>query len=494
MAGWTDLPNELTYDILHIFASDCAITSSNRDLLSAVLICRHFHAILESMVYASPQIPNSGETNSYHDVPYAPLRRFVRTMISRPDLALLVKEILVHCDHDAYGALEHTWRRDRLVDAIEGCCQQLDAYEADAYIASLPDAPKHDMPLLVSAAAQKGLPNGLLLNGGCPGLIILLLHHLPSLASFSAKVTLDIAIVGLAALGVLPGGIPAGLRSTTAVNLECVSWPGTGTIYVGYITPFWNLPSLTKFTCRGAYAHEIPPNWAFVGRGGGDEAELGQSARSLLDSTVTLRSRSSKITHVRLESTIIINAGVINLLLSTPRGLESFQYEPGIWADEVHYALADIYLGLRSQKDTLTELFITCDDWTLCDNRASRPGPLTIFTSLRHLKLPAAALIQFEGGAQRIVGRNPLDDLLPPSLVTIELDLGGDAFAGREAFLNATGLPYSLLSTSRFLPELRTFNLAGCIHQSGVSCCDLPLWSDVDAWSAGHEIAFAMTD
>lgn len=214
----------------------------------------------------------------------------------------------------------------------------------------------------------------------------------------------------------------------------------------------------------------------------------------------------------------IIESVTLGFLLMIPCQLQSLRYSifTGSTSSYESFVPAKIYGGLCSQKHSLSELFITREEWWghgFGDNWFL--GSLSSFQRLKHLKLPAAALIELknddddddddddnnnneETPALTVrSSHNPLDNLLPPSIITIELDIGGMAFSesAREDFLMKTGVPYTLLSTSQHLPELRTFDLINCKPHAMAQPSDaMSFWSDKVMWSTGHNITFKMID
>lgn len=512
MACWSDLPNELTTNILRIFALESATKLFDRDRVSILTVCHRFHAILEPLIYASvgiPNIPNTGETDAGQDVPYALLRRFTRAIISRPSLGILVKEIYVCCDGDLASPPSEVIAKAKWLNNVVG------DEETESIIASSPSASRDDMSLLASAAVRKGLPNGLILNGGCPGLLILLLHLLPSLASFSAVCSNELLAVAFAAAGELHGGIPVGLRSTTSIDLKFVALGhGSNSILdLNAILPFMHLPSVTTFTCRGIAGSRLrmdssfPPSTYGIEERGRSDSQVG--AGVIISTTQGVPTRKpvfhtrppcSPVTCLLLKDSVV-SANDLGLILIFPRRLESFQYSLSSRAHEDPvFTSGYLYKGLLGHKDCLTELFVTCANWWSCEYEGQWVwGSLSAFTHLQRLKLPVTALIPLGEAPPPIIRplRNPLDGILPPCLVAIELDIGTNAFcdSAREDVLMTTGLPYTLLSTSQCLPELRNFDLIGSRPDwYAESSNRMPFWSDADSWSAGHEITFTMSD
>lgn len=60
MAGWRDLPNELTTHVLRLFASEEEIKV--QDLVDVLSVCRRFRAIMEPLIYTTPNVRFYGYT------------------------------------------------------------------------------------------------------------------------------------------------------------------------------------------------------------------------------------------------------------------------------------------------------------------------------------------------------------------------------------------------------------------------------------------------
>lgn len=163
-----------------------------------------------------------------------------------------------------------------------------------------------------------------------------------------------------------------------------------------------------------------------------------------------------------------IDCDVLNRILTLPRRLESFKYSlgdatVGYWP----FVPSRFYPGLCRHAESLVELFITDEDGVEnFDDDEGGPmlGSLHAFKALTHLRLPAELLFGFNDGPpttefEPVAARNisPLDALLPPSLVILELELRGDD--PLKHFMATTGIPKTLTRTSYQLPDLRKFHL-----------------------------------
>lgn len=500
MADWNDLPNELTTIILRFFAF-AKEGLNRRDAVSVMLVSYRFRSIMEPLAYASVHLSCSRRRGLKRDIPYARLLLFTRTIISRPCLGSLVKDLFIRCDGKPSRTLEEV-----IEEGVRECNDHVSDEEAGTILAALPDAWRDDMNILASAAVQKGFASGLVLRGGCPGLLILLLHLLPSLVSFSADCTHEFAAVTFAACGYVQGGIPAGLRSITSINISlALSYKTDATLNV--VLPFMFLPSVTEVSCHQVVGcgesdlFLVSPIVSSADDSGDQVRTTTRSTPDLLSKKdrMTIASKGSPVTHMSFSDSVIENA-TLGLMLTFPRQLESLRYSIHTEVYEPAFVPGLLHKGLCSQKDSLIELSITCESWWNCDTGGDWfLGSLSDFGCLKYLQLPAAALITLNESPSVTTKacRNPLDDLLPSSLVTVELDIGRIAFSDTALgnFLTITGLPYTLSLTSQYLPKLRTFHVIGCgceREHYWQSWRHLPFWDDEDSWSVGHKIKFTM--
>lgn len=504
MAGWRDIPNELTSQILCTLASE--YTGRTHELAKLMRVCHRFHAVLESIVYASPQIsvrrrrPGVFRYDEELQGDYVLLRYFARSIVSRPSLGLLVKDLSVRSGRGIMLREDVQIKNCNAVVDDESLIPALESFSVPA---------RDDVRLLASAAAQKGLPNGLILEGRFPGLLIFLLHYLPSLTSLSVVCSDEISVVTSAALGRVQGGVPIGLRS-----IKCLDLQYNDEVHRKYglsaetVIPFMTLPALTKLSCyrlSGEYGWELfssalnegSDEWSEIREKDNSDSDAQDAPGDFesghipvpLHETHYLRPRSSAIMLLKFEESCSDN-DILGRILALPRRLESFQYSIGdrMVGDAVFEASA-IYEGLRTQKASLVEIFITRELWDHCTYSPWHVlGSLNDFSRLRHLKMPVTALLTCESEHHPITPprHNPLDSLLPPSLVILEVDIRDTTL---EELTGATGLPDTLHATSLSLPNLRIFGIVDILrkvrwgHDSLESRCIWP-----NSWSASHNI------
>lgn len=247
------------------------------------------------------------------------------------------------------------------------------------------------------------------------------------------------------------------------------------------IVPFMVLPSLRSLTV-GAFAGEDGSEWSLVrveGPTEEDESEEENSSNSI-DSphprpqngdianerskpirtstgVYILPPKSSAITHIELAISLI-SSSLLSRILTLPVGLESFRYELGgatVSGDE-DYIPRSFMPSLLAQANTLRELVI--DTTMAADYGSNEPmlGSLVGLVALQRLVLPAKALLGVQPALpSEAVTLNSLDELLPAFLVALELHLEQEFTLAD--FLMLTGIPNSLVKTSRRIPTLRKF-------------------------------------
>lgn len=170
------------------------------------------------------------------------------------------------------------------------------------------------------------------------------------------------------------------------------------------------------------------------------------------------------MTHLSFEHSAM-DCNVLNRILELPRRLASFHYDmggPTVGFSE--FIPSAFYRGLCVQAGSLVELFITdtTNSGDFDDEDGSVLGSLRAFTALTHVRMHAQLLLgrlpapQIETEA-RAPRSSPLDALLPPLLITLELELGREY--SLQQFIAITGVPNTLTRTSRQLPSLRRFHL-----------------------------------
>lgn len=156
------------------------------------------------------------------------------------------------------------------------------------------------------------------------------------------------------------------------------------------------------------------------------------------------------------------NSDVLTRILALPTQLESLEYEMGDYLATEDFLPAAIVEAIHAHALTLERLVIsfaytfyeyTRPDIVVNDLELGMCS-LTRLASLRHLGLPFISLIPEPDDKPTIsAAQNPLDVLLPRSLVHLELYL--DLAWRLDEFLAVTGLPQTLPRTHQALPALR---------------------------------------
>lgn len=242
MAVWSDLPTEMTSEILHHLGDE-------RDIVDAMLVCDRFRAILEPILYDEV-------TLYWRDVPECcseperllgwecgQLRLFLRTILSRPKLGGRVHTLHIDAVSNSGGP-----ERDMTAPAAlrcDLCAMQVDPPRSGSYEVGDSDG------TISAAATQRGIP--IVLVHGAPGLMVLLLHHLSQLSSLSVYwCNKAVATLASAAAGHLKGGIPAGLQSLKCLNLlHDRDLEDACGFTISTVANFMTLPALSDFTVRG---------------------------------------------------------------------------------------------------------------------------------------------------------------------------------------------------------------------------------------------------
>lgn len=70
-----------------------------------------------------------------------------------------------------------------------------------------------DLRIIARSTGAKGLPNGLAFKGGCNGMALVLLHHLPSLKKLEIKGLVFLETLALSSSRLVGGSLPVGLFS-----------------------------------------------------------------------------------------------------------------------------------------------------------------------------------------------------------------------------------------------------------------------------------------
>lgn len=185
-----------------------------------------------------------------------------------------------------------------------------------------------------------------------------------------------------------------------------------------------------------------------------------------------LAPKSSSVTRLNLVMSVV-SCSLLGRLLTLPAALESFRYVVGSCTVGTEPFLPSRFLpGLLTQARSLKELIVDTQYADNFDGDEPLLGSLTQFCVLERLALPVSMLLQ--PGQLSARAQNPLDELLPSSLVTLELDLDNRWSGGLTQFLHVTGIPQTLPASARRLSNLRKIVL-------GNSKGTTRIWEEVSA-------------
>lgn len=443
--------------------------------LACSTVSLRLRALAEPFLYRSPVLSRLGGDDAFdRGDEFAQLRRFVRTIVSRPTLGAFVKTLEVECIEDGFDY------PDGKISAGELNAVMTEAERAEA----LEDVPegfdaRSDIDMLAKAAEIQGLSAGLILRGGCAGQTVLLLHHLTRLKRLVFVTSDAVSPVADAALGRLQGGVPVGLAVIEQLHMTNggISQPYWEDGYhIRSCIPFMTLPCLVEFTMGGftglgmeaegsRYKHEIE-----------DDSDRESNMRNGLP----VAPRASAV-----QSLSFVNSSVEDSLLQRimgiPLELNKFSYE--IAASEVGYSLfipKSIAQNLLPHAHHLTHLCLTEKEPYESMIEGSGMGSLEAFTALRYLTASAVMLLgrpmsDSRPSLQRMASTNPFDALLPSSLISLHCVLNEWSFC---EFLAATGLPYTFAKTKEKFTSLEGF-IIDWKRVGGGRCGDLESIADV---------------
>lgn len=176
----------------------------------------------------------------------------------------------------------------------------------------------------------------------------------------------------------------------------------------------------------------------------------------------SLPTRSSSATTLNLMMSGV-SGTLLNRILTTPVALERFQYEID-WRLPVDatFTPSQFLAGLLFQANTLKELVINTKQ---AEDFPKDNPPIDSLVGLRALErlvVPTGMLLKHNSTVVAI--QNPLDALLPPSLITLELGLDEWQWGKLSRLLTVTGIPQTLPTTVGRIPTLRRIVIN---HQDG---------------------------
>ncbi|KAF8302585.1 hypothetical protein DL93DRAFT_2173174 [Clavulina sp. PMI_390] len=461
MAIWADLPTELAINViqeLYNFHSSAEFWHVDKNLLSCTYVSRQFRSLVEPFLYRDICLidPDFWGAKQARD-PFRPLQQLTRTFILRPDLAQYVRVLQASSSDDDYEDYDTFMLR---------CNFAYDKDRTDKYLSAASEAVRGDIQHILPALDSLGLKNGLVLRGGTNGIMLVLLHLLPRLETLEMTCGSEVELFSCSCFGVFSGRIPPGLNSVSDFTVYYKhTMDGMG---VNQALPFMTLPSMKAITSGtltdgdpdSRPALEIsgtPPSISSASHGFSD---IGVPINFYKTSTgYGIPLRSSSVTNITLLWSLVSSAA-INSILSLPYRLERFEYSVGTPnVDYVPFCPASFLPGLLGHASSLRELEIQ-NEFGNGEDQAFI-GSLSELAALEILSLPARLLLpdfndndeHSEYGDETddaAVPRNPMDNLLPKSLISLHCNLKRAAF-GR--FRRRTGVPQSLSFSRQHLPS-----------------------------------------
>lgn len=179
----------------------------------------------------------------------------------------------------------------------------------------------------------------------------------------------------------------------------------------------------------------------------------------------TLLPKSSSITCLKLQWSIV-SSSLLGRIIMLPAALENFHYQLGDIREGIEALVPSRFLpGLLSHAGTLRKLVI--------DSRGAhspiRNGPsidsLAGLRLLERLTIPISLLLESDLIPDVTASRNPIDFLLPSSLLFLRLQIDVQWPGDLQTVLRVTGIPETLSSTGQHLPSLRKITIQS-IHFS----------------------------
>ncbi|KAF8309977.1 hypothetical protein DL93DRAFT_2084921, partial [Clavulina sp. PMI_390] len=417
------------------------------------------------------------------------LLQFTRVVINNPSFGKHVRRFSTSslgCEYKDFAAALDLWNTS------------FDEKEVEDAI-SHRGASRSDLVTIFETLPGLGLRNGLLLHGGNDGVFIVLLHLLPKLRTLEIEVEEpSIRRIAYACFGVFGGRVPISLQSIVELSISSEGDPEIdGGFETEEVVPFMTLPSLRTFTMHNFSGSE--PRHLQIGvprkHTPSTSPNHGHSTAlspcfDKMSTGYTLFAKSGSITHLSFRSAVV-SCDLLNRILALPIRLERFEFEFGDYDPNYGGFCASKFLpGLMSHSSSLKELIITCElpyfEW---EEHDALIGSLSGMVALETLRIPSQILLASDEEAQNdseiddddddnnndddeadgwhlrlsdntpnSTPHNPLDDLLPPNIHSLELDIGASSFA---KFVKSTGFPQSLAFTRHRIPPLTSFVVSG---------------------------------
>lgn len=142
-------------------------------------------------------------------------------------------------------------------------------------------------------------------------------------------------------------------------------------------------------------------------------------------------------------------------ILTLPAALEHFRYEFGKYPEGIMPFIPSRFLpALLTQAESLKVIEITTHPHYI-RNENHLIGSFANLHALERLIIPLSVLLNYgDAGSAAPAAQNPLDALLPPSLVHLDINIEWWTGETLAALLNATGIPQTFPTTARHLSAL----------------------------------------
>lgn len=416
------LPLEL---LVEIFTSLDNATAANM-----LLTCRAVYGLCQQMWYRSVDLAASPETCASE----VRLSRFLRTVLRQPELGTLVHELAIG-------------RANRVLESIENPDDEFDTLAERNFLETI--HPDNGDESLITATFPRLVPaNTPIFRDDflySPELFRLLelLPHLRTLRVVEGATIRD--TLTFAALGMLPSGLPAGLRDIISLHVKFgaarIDEPDHFTAQD--ILPVFSLPSLRSLTVEKLV--DKGPDWRW---------------ETFIEEKLWDHGMSS-ITHLSLESCDIAPP-LLSTLLVLPKELHSLRYS--MVPDPHHrhgFDWDSFSAAIYTHSGTLTTLDVSS---LTTHDYSSEAGPtvgtlesLRDFSVLQHVRLPARALLGPARDNSNTDSHHPqaLSLLLPASLITLELRLNWPW--DLRYFMDRTSCPELWWNEKVNLPHLTSF-------------------------------------
>ncbi len=418
MRAFEDIPNEILLQIVR----DVQLS----DQLSLSFTSWRLRSIAERHIYRSVTL----EDPEFLGGRRRKLQKFLRTIISRPELG----EITRHIDILWYGLYDHGL----------GTLRKEYPYDGDkSYLAT--------MQTLAREKGLSALAVSELENGWCRPHFSLLMHLLPSLKSLLLRELVSdtkMETRWVWAQDEYHGPTPVGLRSL--LDLDMGSNTDEECLEAEDVIPFMSLPTLNSFRV-GRFGGQGKIRWDEDNKGpsgnpgGGSPAGAQEIFRSM-----RFVKRSSKLRKLVFYLTDV-NSELLDGILQIPEALDTLICDGSPIADIVgaYHIYSDpafryikptaLARALRHQMHSLTTLSVTtpvAPDLIIIIEGLEPMGSLSDFALLKTLRIPCLYLLG-SPSAVRPQDCAKFFGLLPSSLVNLSIEMGGGWDGG--TFLDAVG-------------------------------------------------------